>query len=226
MLKDFLAEPKNKIIQQIVENERSFCQNNYNGDQKKKDVAEVVHGKIPVILSTPHSVNHTREDGTFKEVDTFTGGIGQVVQRYTGCSLVYLAGSGRGFKVRQTRYRNALRAVMPENEGRVFLIDLHGAKKGSPFDVDLGTLYGKSISSHFVEEIKEKFLANGISDVRENFKFSAGNKTTVTNYAYNHLKIPAVQMEVEYRFRDANGDATSVWALTKSLVEIIEFLSR
>lgn len=60
------------IVLQVKELEKRFFNNNYDGDGVSW--FELHEGKMPVMLSAPHAVNHFSR-GKMKYAEIFTGGV-------------------------------------------------------------------------------------------------------------------------------------------------------
>ena len=74
-----------EMATQIEKLDRKFSRNEYNGTGSRHFV--IRKGRIPVMISAPHAVNHFRE-GKIKYADMLTGGIAEYLQEQTGCHLI------------------------------------------------------------------------------------------------------------------------------------------
>ncbi|MDQ0218601.1 hypothetical protein ELQ35_04365 [Peribacillus cavernae] len=205
--------------------ELPFQLNDYQGSIDSISPIAVKLGSRPFLLSMPHSVVQKREN-TLKEADDFTAAIGFLIQDKTDCHCIcskrtsdedpnYVIGGN---------YKRKLRELI-EQHSIGFVLDLHGASSSRLFDIDLGTMHGKTIDPDQVNLIKQAFFSHGIHDVRENDTFAAEHPGTITAYVYSELRIPCVQLEINSKYRKPYTDAQSFASLINSIIKITESIS-
>jgi hypothetical protein len=109
-------------------------------------------------------------------------------------------------------YKEKISSLVAQQRIRLVL-DLHGAAERRPFDVDVGTMHGRSIlgSAEAIPVLRACFEAAGFRTITENV-FSAERSHTITRFCATKLGIPAIQLEVNRRFRDPEHDPRS-WAM-------------
>lgn len=206
--------------------EKKYAENRYNGDIERKSPFTVLHGPLNILLSAPHSVNHFRQQRS-KKADVYTGALAELLHESTGCISIISSRFSRedpNFITGGT-YKKALSALCRDHSVSL-IIDIHGASESRAFDIDLGTINGRSISKEDVSRIRGIFASNGIEDIRENDTFSASHTGTITHYAMSNLHIPAIQMEINRRFRKPEEDIGSFMRLLTSLKEIIDYYAK
>lgn len=49
------------LVKKIAQYEKEFAKRNYNGGGKQNFI--IRPGKIPIMISAPHAINHFREEG-------------------------------------------------------------------------------------------------------------------------------------------------------------------
>lgn len=212
-----------KSMSDIIESQFSY--NDYNGFEHSLFPYDVKLGTKPVLLSAPHSVNHMRNNEV-KKADLYTGTIASIIQLYTNCFCIYsnrIADEDPNYTIGGT-YKDAVKKICTQHDIRL-VIDLHGAAATREFDIDLGTMDGTSIDETSVSIMKSLFNQNGIHDIRLNDTFPASHKGTITHFTRNKLNINAIQMEINYLYRNPNNTA-QFSTLLQSLVDIVEHFGK
>ncbi|MBD1378941.1 N-formylglutamate amidohydrolase [Metabacillus arenae] len=206
--------------------ESFFKFNKYEGIEQSNSAVGAKFGSLPVLLSMPHSVVHYR-NGNRKEADDYTGAIGLLMNDLTDCYCIYSKKTTEEDPnyVNGGRYKKCLEEVIVKNN-ILFMIDLHGASSGRTFDIDLGTMNGKSADFKHIEMMKQVFSKYHILDVRENDTFPALHPGTVTSFVSTKLNIPCVQMEIHAKYRTPLENLTQFMKLLDSLKEIVMTLSK
>lgn len=205
------------VIAKIRKYEKRFQKNRYNGSGK--EAHKIRKGRIPIIVSAPHAVNHYRETEV-KFADQFTGGIAYFLYKRCGCHLIYSASYNEvdpNFDdIQECTYKKELEKYIKDNDIK-FLIDLHGSKAEREFAVEMGTiddrdssLQGYSFLMQLIEMIFEDELSEYLKFddkvIQKNKVFAASNPNTVTHYISQEVGIPAIQIEINRLYRDINNE--------------------
>lgn len=209
---------------QIIE--KQFSYNSYNGYPDSILPYSIKLGSGNVLLSAPHAVNHMRENSV-KVADLYTGAIALLVQMRTNAHCIYsnrIADEDPNYTI-GGQYKETLKELCRHHEIDLIL-DLHGAHRSREFAIDLGTIYGQSISDQKVLTIKELFQQNGIKDVRVNDTFAASHPGTITHFASKVLKIDAVQLEINRFFRNPKSNVAAFSSLLDSLTAIVHYFKK
>jgi len=189
---------------QIVEDIRNIEFNEISYDVANNDYYGYIKGKIPVLISAPHGAKHFRtRENRWKGEDEYTASLAIKLGQLTGAHVIYVKNKAAEDPNHDftARYKNALAKAVKDHNIK-FLLDLHGAKEGQPFKVDIGILSNetsKSSCPSFKETIREAF-----SDFEPevfNKKFGAKGRGTVTFFARNELGIEAAQVEINAKYR-------------------------
>lgn len=203
-----------------------FKKTKKRANPKKTAPFMVIEGKVPLLLSAPHSVRQVR-DGKIRRSDENTGSLAYLLSRETGCHAVAVKKLYGGDPEWDEKciYKERLRKLVEEGGIRL-VIDLHGASRQSEFDIDLGTMHGKSLlgNTTLLPTLKRCFHAEGILKITEN-AFPAETQHTVTRYCCEELGVPAVQLEINHRYRAPNRNATDYSRLFRALVSAAGKLS-
>lgn len=218
----------NKLIEMAIKYEEHFSANQYNGNILSNDSFIYQKGDIPILLSAPHAVNHVR-NGEIKYADMYTGSIIKVLQELTGCHVIYKTKNDNTDPNYDTfesdnGYKKKIIDIINENNIKLF-IDLHGAAESRDIDIDLGTNLGKTLNGFdfipgIIEVLCDKYK---ITNVGNNKIFNASSPNNVTNTVGNICKIPALQFEINRKYRDFNQYLDNYNNLINALREIIIF---
>lgn len=200
------------ILEEALAYEYRFEQNFYNGSMSEHLDICVNIGSIPILVSAPHTTNLTRF-GVEKLAEPFTGALGCLLHEYTKCHWIHTTRNHDWSGV----YKKIAHTLI-KDECIKFVLDLHGAKRSHPFDVDLGTNWGASCCPQVIREIQTIFAQHGILDVRENDTFKADNPKTLI---YG-LPVSGVQFEINNRLRNAEH----ITELFTAFCAIIEFVDK
>lgn len=215
-----------KINEQAVSIERvHFYKTDRSIDPRRESPLRFFPGKIPVLVSAPHAVRHLRQK-KIKKSDEYTGAIAYLLNELTGChslAVAKLYGGDPNFDD-PCLYKNYLQEVCQQNKIK-FVIDLHGAARDHDFDVDLGTAKGKSLlgKDKLLENISEVFVLGGLGRVSQNH-FPAISPNNITNFVARDLAIPAIQVEVNRKYRVPAQNPRGFCRLLAVLTELIKII--
>lgn len=160
-------------------------------------------GKIPIMLSCPHSVSQVR-NGNIKLSETRTALIAKLVKKCIDIPIILKTknlGDDANFDA-QSDYRDALAKYILEN-GIQCCFDLHICSSKRPFSFDIGTGKGQNIFDR--QDLKNLIFAEFSQTSVTNFqyvafdeKFSALNPNTVSAHIAALTGIPAFQIEINW----------------------------
>lgn len=176
-----------------------------NKPLKEEQTFEVIEGKIPVLLSAPHSVRQLRE-GKIKGKDRYTGAITIELAKQTNSFAIYKTYNNQddaSYDIENNEYKEKVLELIDKHNIKVFL-DIHGAKDTDEFDVDIGTdekrnLNGKTqILENLIKNLKEK----GITKIGIDKKFKACTMHTLTKKIVSSTNIACMQIEITRKYRD------------------------
>lgn len=157
-------------------------------------------GDIPVLITAPHTMKQIKEDGTVKLAEPYTKAIAKYVSNKTNCSYLIKTKDTMidANKDEEDEFKKLLLKIIAENNIKLVL-DLHGSSRDRKFDVELGTLNNISADYSTINELKEAFLENEISNVVINEPFKGGG---ITRYIYGMTDIDVIQIEINRNYRD------------------------
>ncbi|MFE8699629.1 hypothetical protein ACFYKX_03210 [Cytobacillus sp. FJAT-54145] len=218
-----MFEDKSNFLKKILSYEQQFSMNSYGGDTYLTRPVEYKKGSIPILISAPHATEHIR-DGKVKSADIYTGSLALLLGELTNTHVVYSSRIADDPNyIKGGIYKDTLNKIVSENNIQ-YIIDLHGAASERTFDIDLGTINGKSMDSETVDKFTAAFKANNITDITVNGTFAAETEGTITNYSYNVLHKNSVQIEINKEYRNPRNDIDSYYSVLNSLVNIVNEL--
>ncbi|MCJ8346339.1 hypothetical protein MJH12_12420 [bacterium] len=173
-----------------------------------------------ILISAPHTLSHLRNQ-KFKWADRGTGALALSLQRATQTHLIYTTRSGIDPNYYDDcNYKRALKNYLQKHPEIEIVIDLHGASPKRPFDMDLGTMYGKSILDRNLLNIIQKELGNQKFKLSDNH-FSASKNQTITKFV-RKLKINSIQIETNVALFHDQKRSSELKLLLKSYCNIID----
>ncbi|MEW5762392.1 MAG: N-formylglutamate amidohydrolase [Bacillota bacterium] len=212
-------------IESAIAAERElFAVNGYRGAAHNGATCILLDGERPVLVSAPHAVKHLRRGvAEPKEEDEYTGTLARLLHALTGCHAIYLAACDDDPNFyNDCAYKEKLRqAVLRHGIGLV--LDLHGSAHWRLYDIDIGTCHGASLLGRpeLVQALQDTCRRYGINEVFVNHTFSGCGQPTVTRLVSTELGIPALQLEINKRWRDPVNRPEQFRALVDSLAEYI-----
>ena len=182
-------------------------------------------GNIPVLISAPHSVRHERRK-KIKVSDQFTGSLAYLIHKLTGAhalAVTRLYGGDPNFD-NPCIYKDYLAKISSMNK-IYLLIDLHGAAKDREFDIDFGTMNGASLlkKDKILEFFHNYFNSYNFKEISSN-NFAGSIQNTVIKFSAQQLMIPAIQLEINRKYRAPNQNPEAYCRLVSALVDSINKL--
>lgn len=219
-----------KINEQAAAVERiHFVKTDRQVNPQKTTPFIYLSGRIPILISAPHSVRHFRKK-QIKSSDEFTGSLGYLLQQITGChtiAVTKLYGGDPNWDY-PCLYKDAIEHITKEHKIKVIL-DIHGAGRDCDFDIDMGTMKGRSLlGKHQIASwVKDKLEEEGFTDISSNFFSAAGQdgQYTVTRFVAEELHIPALQLEINRKYRNPHQNGVDYFRLFHALAQVIFMLN-
>lgn len=164
---------------------------------------EIIGGTNKIILSAPHSVSHNRKEKV-KLAETRTGLIVKLLAVSSDCHVVYKTknlGDDANYD-EECKFKEETMNFIVKNDINL-LIDFHLSSVEREYCIDIGT--GCSLNILGREDILICIKAGFESiykDVRIDDTFTAKYKHTVSATISREIKIPAFQIEVNWKIVD------------------------
>ena len=128
--------------------ERLFSQNNNNGNRDDDGTYTFLEGKPEsrILITVPHPVTHIRNNEV-KLAEPYTGSLGLSLHDYTDAHVLYITKETDDVNYyHDVPFKEEMRRIV-ESYDIDLVLDLHGAARSRPFDVDLGTSRGALMST-------------------------------------------------------------------------------
>lgn len=176
-----------------------------NKPLKEEQTFEVIEGKIPVLLSAPHSVRQLRE-GKIKGKDRYTGAITIELAKQTNSFAIYKTYNNQddaSYDIENNEYKEKVLELIDKHNIKVFL-DIHGAKDTDEFDVDIGTDEKRNLNgkTQTLENLIKNLNEKGITKIGIDKKFKACTMHTLTKKIASSTNIACMQIEITRKYRD------------------------
>lgn len=173
-------------------------------NNKINESFEYIEGNEKIILSAPHSVSHLRK-GKIKAKDSHTGTIAILLQNALNCNCIYKTkncNDDANYDIENNEYKTKLAEIIRKKQIK-FLVDIHGAKEGYDFDIDVGTanysnLNNKEEYANQIVELGKKYNLNVTIDK----VFRASTLHTIANSINEQTKVPCMQIEISKVYRN------------------------
>lgn len=213
---DNLIKKITKFNEELYSKEKSRLEN-----QEKS--FKVIKGKIPIIVSAPHSIKQLRK-GKVKGAEYQTGAIVSILAEETKCFAIYKTYNNQddaNYDIENNEYKEEIKHIVKEDNIKI-LLDIHGAKDEHSFDIDLGTAYGENINNNIeiLKSLRDCFKKYKIENVTENETFKADSIRTISKYINKKTKIPCIQLEISWKYRNLDN-LDNIERLIKALKEFI-----
>jgi hypothetical protein len=186
---------------------------------------EIEKGSIPFIVTAPHATRPYRE-GEYRFSDGGgTAALAYALHKICSVTAIYTTYEGPSDPnyYDDNEFKEALGAVIDEIKP-IGLIDIHGSNSYRPYEVDIGTMNGKSLlgDQELLDNLIKALYGEGITNISDNW-FAASKNQTVTKFSANN-NIPAMQLEISaVRLNPSDGNI-SAHLFSQTLQGLIEFL--
>ncbi len=166
-------------------------------------------GTRPVLISAPHGARHWRH-GEWKGEDEYTAALAHVLSKEIGAHALYTVRRIRpdpNFED-DSEYKQTLARLLEEHDIELVL-DLHGARRGRDFGIELGTMSGLTCPDYEATIIRHLEWQGFVRDHRRsldrlwvNQLFKGGaRQRTVTRFVWEQCGVNAAQIEINAHLR-------------------------
>lgn len=216
-------------VDSIIVYEKRFSANEIISPPKNTAWFEYIKGTKNILFIAGHATAHIRE-GKIKQADGGTGSIAIELNKLTNVSVLYttyLSPSDPNY-YDSNEFKDSLAKLLSELKP-ILVIDLHGSHPYRPYDIDYGTMKGKSYLTRndFLDSLKVAFYREGLSNQSQDY-FPAEKNQTITKYV-SSKGIPCIQLEINSNFLSADlgniyGQQTA--QLLQALINFINEITR
>ncbi len=184
-----------------------------------KDSIYYKEGTIPILLSSPHTMEQIKEDGNIKLPEPFTKAINMYISNTLDTySIIKINDTGIDPNSEtEEEYKNKILDIIKDNNIKL-VIDIHGASINREFDIELGTLNNLSADYSTIKELKEAFIEHGITNIEINNPFKGGG---ITKTIYGNTNIDVIQIEINRKYRNIEN-LEKIETLIESIISFIK----
>lgn len=161
---------------------------------------EYIKGKKNILVIAGHATAQTRE-GKIRQADAGTGSLAIELNKLTGVPILYttwFTPSDPNY-YDNNEFKDSLARLLIELKP-VFVIDLHTSWPSRPYDIDYGTMKGRSYLNRkcFLRRLKKTFSHEGLINQSQDF-FPAEKNLTITKFV-SGKGIPCIQLEINANY--------------------------
>ena len=161
---------------------------------------ELREGSSGLLVTAPHATAH-RRDGRLKGSDLGTGALAVVLGRLAATPVLYTtwAAPSDPNYYDDNPFKTELARRLARKRPR-FVVDLHASREDRPYDVDLGTLRGRSLLGRqdLLHDLTRRLREAGLVHLSDN-AFPGERQATVTRFLCES-GVPCVQLEINARW--------------------------
>lgn len=212
------------ILGCVLELDRKYQANDYNGTKTEGENYQVIAGRVPILFSAPHTVNQIREGG-IKERDGVTGGITEYLCQHFGTFGVIRTWNNHddpnyAQDVASERYRQQVVELVKENDIQ-WVFDVHGILGKYGIDINLGVNEGRNVACDMgtIEQMVGLWPQDLVVKIDDPFR--AVSPWTVSNYVHRATGVNCVQMELSTKVRVTEAGLEGFLAGMENVVEMI-----
>ncbi len=156
------------------------------------------NGTRKILFIAGHATNHKR-NGDTKSADGGTGALAVSLNKLLNVPVLYttyLSESDPNFED-DNAFKDTLAKIVAKIKP-IFVIDLHTSNASRPYEIDFGTLNGKSFLKRkdLLAKLKTIFNNEGLNNQSQDF-FSASENKTITRFLHDR-NIPCIQLEINF----------------------------
>lgn len=183
-------------------------------------------GKVPVLITAPHSVKQVR-NGVSKWAEERTASLTQYISENIGCHGLIKTSCREDDANFDTKnyFKDKIHEII-ENESIVLLLDIHLMSNKRNYNADLGTALGRNIQGNTkVVHILESHLDSVLETAEVDRIFKAINENTIAATMSRTHGIPCVQVEINYKILEEKEMFIRITqAISKGILEILKEL--
>jgi hypothetical protein len=181
-------------------------------------------GQSRVMVTAPHATAAIRHN-KMRGPDSGTGWLAHMLHELAGTTILHTTCASpsdpnyyddNAFKRRLLRRLGAQKPVL--------VLDLHGSHFSRPFDVDVGTMHGRSLNGRddLLAGLRQHLRDGGLVQLSENF-FPAARNATITR-AVARTGVPCMQLEVQSTWLNPARDRIRAHRSARLLSALVKFV--
>lgn len=211
-------------VEQAAAYERELAKRYETPAPKGENWFAIRKGKSKVLVVAGHATSQTRE-GRIKPADRGTGSLALMLHELADATILHVthqSPSDPNF-YDDNDFKKALDRLLAELKPTLVL-DLHASQAARPYDMDFGTMRGKSLlgRNDLLKSLAEHLRAEGLANFSQDY-FSADGQRTITRFVVDR-KIPCIQCEASATFLRPDGDDLHAHRYAQLLQGLVRFV--
>ena len=208
------------LVKYAIDFEKKHCENYRKISNKKLNDLVYLNGKIPVLITAPHSTNHIRE-GKLKQFETFTACIVSILNSKADCNSLYtncLSDIDPNY-YDNCAFKQKINDIVNSKKIKL-IIDIHGTGENRKYDIypGLGNNFEFLLGNNHLFKLLERTAKENNISIGSLNKFKAVKQNTVTKFGARILKVSSLQLEINKKLRKPKDDPDK-------FIDLINFLS-
>ena len=185
----------------------------------------VIEGNVPIVVTAPHATKPFRE-GKYRFSDGGgTAALAKLLNKLTGVTVLYTTFSSPSDPnfYDDNSFKTSLGSLI-EKRRPILLLDIHGSHSYRPYDVDLGTMGGKSLlgDEKLVMNLIDALRKEGLMNISYNY-FGASKNRTVTKFA-SERGVPTIQLEINSTWIMPSQNGLSAHRFAQLLQAMVRYI--
>ena len=185
---------------------------------------ETLPGNGRILIVAGHATAQTRE-GAMKGPDRGTGSLARALHALTGSpTVVTTRRSPSDPNYYDDNEFKAEVARLVEARKPMLVLDLHASHALRPYDIDFGTMNGRSLLGRdaWLAKLSSMMKREGLINQSQDW-FPAAKNQTVTKFV-SARGVPAIQLEISATWLDAGGDSLRAHRFAQLLQGLVRFV--
>ena len=207
--------------------EHQLRENSHKPASKGESTFKVLKGNSLVLVIAPHATRSTRNGKVREFADSGTGSLAVMLNKLAKTTSIYTV-SVSPYDANYSDDNNFKRKVgeLLKEIKPAFVLDLHRANIYRPFDVDFGTMDGKSLLGHqdYLNLLYRTLKNEGLENISKGY-FKASKQDTITKYIYKK-GIPCIQVEINGYWAGVNDTLHSAHRYAQLLQGLVKFVNK
>jgi len=186
---------------------------------------KIIEGDIPIIITAPHATKAMRNGKLRFSDGGGTAALAHLLNALTGVTVMYstYASPSDPNYYNDNAFKAKLKQLIIDKQPRLVL-DIHASHAFRPYDIDFGTLHGRSIKGQdtLIPTLIEHLKIQGIDNFSANY-FAASSQDTITKWAYQ-LGVPSIQLEINKTWLTPDKGALYAQRFAQMLQGLADFI--
>jgi len=212
-------------IDTLIFLEKQFSENDSTPPPQNEKWYRFLPGKNnKVLVTAAHATSQMRE-GAIKRPDGGTGSLALSLNKYRNIPVLvtsYMSPSDPNY-YDDNEFKDSLSKIIDELKP-ILIIDLHGSHPFRPYDVDFGTMKGRSMSErkYLLDSLTLELRQNGLTNLSLDY-FSASTNQTITKFVWNK-GYSCIQLEINSNYLSADEGNIYAQKTAQLLQALIRFI--